>query len=390
MDTPKTHPPGRVAPPDSGDERGWLALVLEAHPTPAWVVDPATGQVLVRNAAARAFFPDPLTGGGQPRGHFTTNPGARVDPGALVAHLATDARGSGTELAWHAPEREAHFRIFWTDLPPADGQAPLALITFVEVTEQKSAERELRQAIEARDEFFSVATHELKDPLFAIQLSLQLLQYAAAKQGDVPGFVTHHLEVCGRQVDRLSRLVENLLDVSRIQNRRLQLEAEAIDLGELAREAAGRFQEKARSVGSTLAVEGPGPVIGYFDRMKLDQVLSNLLSNALKYGAGKPVVVRVREEGEFATLEVEDHGVGIAPEDQARVFGRFERASNGHRRESLGLGLYIVRSLVEAHGGTVAVRSAPGQGATFTVTLPRNRLAEAQGNPGDNLKDTGS
>ncbi len=102
-------------------------------------------------------------------------------------------------------------------------------------------------------------------------------------------------------------------------------------------------------------------------------MLANLLSNAIKYGAGEPVAVRVRGEGEWAVVEVQDGGAGIAPEDQERIFGRFERASNGHKRASLGLGLYIVRSLVAAHGGSVGVRSQPGRGTTFTVMIPWER-----------------
>jgi signal transduction histidine kinase len=112
------------------------------------------------------------------------------------------------------------------------------------------------------------------------------------------------------------------------------------------------------------------PVIGRFDRLRLEQILGNLLSNAIKYGAGKPVIVWVRGDGEWAMLDVQDSGAGIAPEDQARIFERFERASAGHKRASLGLGLYIVRSLAEAHEGTVHLQSQPGQGSTFTVRIP--------------------
>jgi signal transduction histidine kinase len=159
-------------------------------------------------------------------------------------------------------------------------------------------------------------------------------------------------------------------------NRRLQLDVERLDLSELAREVVARFRDRSDARGSTITALAPEPVEGVFDRMKLEQVIVNLLANAAKYGAGRPVEVRVRADGNIAELEVEDRGAGIAPEDQARIFGRFERASAGHKKESLGLGLYIVRSLVEAHAGTITVTSEPGQGATFTVRLPRNRLRE--------------
>jgi signal transduction histidine kinase len=247
-------------------------------------------------------------------------------------------------------------------------------LSFLDITGRKSTEAEYRQALEARDEFFSVATHELKDPLFSLQLSLQLLRHSAERHGEVPAHVLHHMDVSERQIARLARLIDNLLDVSRIANRRLQLDLEALDLCELVHQVAGRFQNQASSAATPLASEGCEPVIGYFDRLKLEQVVGNLLSNAIKYGGGNPVTVRVRGEDGTAVVEVEDRGAGIPSEDQARIFERFERASKGHKKASLGLGLYIVRSLVEAHGGTVGVRSEPGKGSTFIVELPRNRL----------------
>ena len=135
-------------------------------------------------------------------------------------------------------------------------------------------------------------------------------------------------------------------------------------------------------------------MIGYFDRMQLEHVVGNLVSNALKYGAGRPVALRLRGDEESAVIEVEDHGIGIAASDLGRVFERFERASGAHREKSLGLGLYIVRNLVEAHGGTIGVRSAPGDGSTFIVTLPRKRLPgrdsppPGDGGPGDRREET--
>ena len=169
---------------------------------------------------------------------------------------------------------------------------------------------------------------------------------------------------------RLGHLIDNMLDFARIANGRFELDLETLDLCDLARQVVARFQGQASSSGTAVMMEPCPPVVGRFDRLKLEQVLGNLLSNAIKYGAGRPVVVRVRPEGEWAVLEVQDGGAGIAPEDQVRIFERFERASDGHKRASLGLGLYIVRSMVEAHGGSVQVRSQPGQGSTFTVMIP--------------------
>lgn len=355
MSTPEPHQPQRVARPAPADERGWLGLVLELLPVPALILDSGTGKVLQGNRLA-----------------------ANADitrPASEISRVLSDAAGEGgVEVTRGAPGQETRFLAYSRKLPPADGEAPLAILTFLPRPREASADERVREVIETRDEFFSVATHELKDPLFAVQLSLQLLQHAAEKQGPVPPYVAHHLDVAGRQTARLSRLIDNLLDVSRIQSGSLRLDPETLDLADLIREAVGRFRESARPTGTELSVEAPGPVIGYFDRLKLDQVLSNLLTNALKYGAGRPVVVRVWESGDAAVIEVEDGGPGVPPADRERVFARFERASDGHKKESLGLGLYIVRSIAEAHGGTAVVRGEPGRGATFVVTLPRTRV----------------
>ncbi|HZH77050.1 MAG TPA: HAMP domain-containing sensor histidine kinase, partial [Archangium sp.] len=178
------------------------------------------------------------------------------------------------------------------------------------------------------------------------------------------------LTVAERQVVRLSRLVESMLDLSRLKRGELQLEQAPCDLAALVREVLERSREALQRAGCALdmRVEGPIPVLG--DRMRLEQVLENLLSNAMKYGAGSLVHVHCRVEQGRAWLSVEDEGIGISPEDQQRIFGRFERAASVRHYGGFGIGLYILRQIVEAHGGSVAVASEPGQGARFTVTLP--------------------
>jgi signal transduction histidine kinase len=376
MDTPEQTSSARRPGPVPGDERGWLETILDLHPFPALAVEAATGRTVFANEAARCLGLTPSSEAGPPADFYAADvQGQRIEAGQVTRYLlAHGGDPEGVELTWHTPHQSVSFRVLDRLLQITHGQPPLAVLTFLDITGQKAVEVQLRQALEARDEFFSVATHELKDPLFALQLSIQLLRHAAQKQGEVPAHVRQHLEVSHRQADRLARLIDNLLDVSRITNGRLRLDLEALDLSELAREMVDRVQEKAHSVGTTIDVQNCEPVIGYFDRTKLEQVVGNLLTNAIKYGAGRPVTVRVKGEDGAAVLEVEDRGVGIAPQDQERIFQRFERASENHKQASLGLGLYIVRSLVEAHGGAVGVRSEPGKGATFTVTLPRKRL----------------
>lgn len=353
------------------DPRAWLAGLLELLPFPALLVEPGSGRaVLASRAAVRARLAGGPGGQASDRCYATDAAGHRLPEDRWPrARAARGDRLDGYEITWHTPERAVAYLVYSGGMPPLGDHPPLALVTFVDLNRQKAVEAELRAALGARDEFFSVATHELKDPLFSLQLSLQLLRHTAGRLGPIPEHVLHHLEVSERQAARLAGLIENLLDVARINNDRLQLEPEELDLAGLTRDVVERFQPRAHAAGSELAAEAPAPLVGRYDRMKMEQVLTNLLANALKYGAGRPVTVRTRGGG-AAVLEVEDHGPGIAPEDQERIFRRFERASDSYKKESLGLGLYIARSLVEAHGGTLGVRSAPGRGSTFTVTLP--------------------
>jgi len=227
-------------------------------------------------------------------------------------------------------------------------------------------------AIRARDEFLSIASHELRTPLTSLALQSESLR-AKATRLELDD-VAKKAEVIRRNVDRLARLVASLLDLSRINAGRLELDLEPFDLAELAREVVGRFEDEARRAGCTLELVAPEPVSGSWDRLRLDQVLTNLVSNAIKYGPNQPVEVRVEGHGDRAILTVRDHGIGISLPDQARIFERFERAVSERSYGGFGLGLWIVREIVESLGGTVRVESAPGEGATFTVELSRRAV----------------
>ncbi len=227
--------------------------------------------------------------------------------------------------------------------------------------------RDATLAAQAREEFLHVASHELRGPLGTLRLVVQALGRDAGA-GD--GFAAR-LRVIDRQAQRLARLADTLLDVSRITAGRLELARENGDLAALVRDVAARIgHEGADATSVEIAVDAPGPLRLAYDPARLDQIVSNLLSNALKYGRGRPVRIAARPDGGRARIEVADEGIGIAPPDQERIFGRFERAVSGRHYGGLGLGLWIVRRLVEAHGGTISVRSAPDEGSTFTVELP--------------------
>ncbi|HTN52872.1 MAG TPA: HAMP domain-containing sensor histidine kinase, partial [Anaeromyxobacter sp.] len=228
--------------------------------------------------------------------------------------------------------------------------------------------REAQLAAQAREDFLHVASHELRGPLGTLRLGVQLL--ARDVRAGNEARLEARLGLVERQAERLSRLSDMLLDVSRITSGRLELFREDVDLAALSAEAAGRLAGEAAEAGCVLSVKAPSPVRARIDPGRLDQVLVNLLSNALKYGRGGPVELRVEGRGDRAVISVKDRGIGIAQEDQERIFGRFERAVSGRNYSGLGLGLWIVRRIVEAHGGTIGVSSAPGEGSTFTVELP--------------------
>jgi PAS domain S-box-containing protein len=231
---------------------------------------------------------------------------------------------------------------------------------------------EAQAAVAARDEFLSIASHELRTPLTALRLALENMRRVSSRDAIEklsPQYVERVLATAERQGQRLENLVAALLDVSRIQMGRLELDVEEVELATVVAEAATSLEDEARQVGSPIEVSG-SPVRGYWDRLRVSQVVTNLLSNAVKYGAGKPVQVEFGPRREGARLVVRDRGIGIEPADQPQIFERFERAVSSRNYGGLGLGLYIVRRIVEAHGGSISVDSKPGEGSAFVVDLP--------------------
>ncbi|RKH66799.1 PAS domain-containing sensor histidine kinase [Corallococcus sp. AB049A] len=298
---------------------------------------------------------------------------------------------------WYALQvaaREGHFEeeawrvrkdgsLFWASVvvtalhDPAGNLRGFAKVTRDITQRKQSQERRelemLRDAVRARDEFLSVASHELKTPLTPLQLKLTALLRTVENNPSATlpvERISRDLEVARRQVRKLSDLIEDLLDVSRISMGQLRLDRAPMDLASLARDVVARYAPQSAQVGCVVTLEAPTPTPGHWDRSRVDQVITNLLTNALKYGAGKPVHIRVRMEAGLAVLSVRDEGIGIPMEDQPRVFERFVRAVSERNYGGLGLGLFITQQIIEAHNGIVQVRSAPGEGSTFTVMLP--------------------
>ncbi|HEX4383007.1 MAG TPA: HAMP domain-containing sensor histidine kinase [Myxococcales bacterium] len=243
--------------------------------------------------------------------------------------------------------------------------------------EQERAERDHSEAarlmaengVMLRDEFISTAAHELRTPLTSLQLSVQGA-LRSFQRGEAPADLERSLQICDRQSSRLVQLVERLLDASRMSDVPLALELEQVPLLELVRDVARMLTADAQRSGSPIEIAGDPAVAGRWDRLRLEQVVSNLLRNAINYGRARPIQVTAGREGDEARIVVQDQGIGIAPEQLDRIFGRFERAVPSRNYGGMGLGLYIARRIVDAHGGRISVASTPGEGATFTVHLP--------------------
>lgn len=242
------------------------------------------------------------------------------------------------------------------------------------LAELRETQSELQKAVQMRDVFMSIASHELRTPLNGLILDVQLRRLRL-EQGRNDAFTPDKLQEMvardERQIRSLSRLIDDMLDISRIRTGKLSVRPQPGDLGVLAGNVVESLAAQFTNTGSQveLQVDGPAPVM--MDEFRIEQVLANLLTNALRYGGGKPVSVRVKVDGDVVRAEVCDQGMGISEADQRRVFEQFERVSDTSVTQGLGLGLFISEQIVQAHGGRIELSSQIGEGSCFTVVLPR-------------------
>ncbi len=238
------------------------------------------------------------------------------------------------------------------------------------VTHQRNvAEAELRKAVKARDDFLSLASHELKTPVTSLKLQLHMAKRNV--KPDIPlEKLNKSLDSSARQVDRITTLIEDLLDISRIQAGRMAFNFQLMNLSDLVKEVVENFQDQLTAAKCPVNLDIHDDVWGYWDHERLEQVVINLLSNALKYAPGKPIFIKVVRDVFEARIIIQDQGPGIQKDKQATVFERFERGSAARSVGGLGLGLFITKNIVEAHRGKIRLDSDEGIGATFTVAIP--------------------
>jgi PAS domain S-box-containing protein len=340
-----------------------------------------------------------------PTGHVATwNAGAQRIKGYRAEEIIgrhfscfypeEDVRAGKTEMELEVAARQGRFEdegwrvrqdgsTFWANVIITGLRSPSGkLLGYAKVTrdltarkaleEERVARAKAEESLRLRDDFLSIASHELRTPLTALQLQLHGVR---DRIGTTDELLAERMERAIHSADRLSRLVVTLLDVSRIATGRFELHLERLDLGDLVQDVMNGMQDAASAAKCELRVHVDRPLVGTWDRLRVEQILSNVLGNAFKYAPGAPVTVSARSAGDHAVLEICDGGPGIPEQLLGRIFGRFERGDASEPYGGMGLGLYVTKQIAEAHGGSADARSVPGSGACFTVRLP---LAPAQ------------
>jgi PAS domain S-box-containing protein len=253
-------------------------------------------------------------------------------------------------------------------LNPVDIEGKPSIGIIVTDLSERRRHEQAEAAVRMRDEFLAIASHELRTPLSTLVLRLGLLERhaQAADMDQVKASVSRAKD----QTDRMRRLVDRLLDVSQLASGRLALDLAPADLGCVVKEVAERFSEDASNARCELRLKVADAVRTDLDGFRLDEAIGNVISNAIKYGAGKPIDVELRVDDSKAMLIVQDRGIGIPVEDLSRIFGRFERTSVSHNYGGLGLGLYIAKQIIEQHDGSIRAESRSGGGARIVIELP--------------------
>ncbi len=263
-------------------------------------------------------------------------------------------------------------------LNPVDLEGKPSIGVIVTDLSERKRQEQAEAAVRMRDEFLAIASHELRTPLSTLVLRLGLLERHAIS-GDM-NQVQASVNRAKDQTERMRRLVDRLLDVSQLARGKLKLELEQGDLDEVVKEAVERFSEVASNAKCEVRLTVPGRISAQIDRFRLDEAIGNVISNAIKYGAGKPVAVDLKTKDGKAILVVQDRGIGIPEKDLSRIFGRFERTIVSRNYGGLGLGLYIAKQVIEQHEGSIRAENRPGGGARIVIELPLVKNTASKGN----------
>jgi signal transduction histidine kinase len=239
-------------------------------------------------------------------------------------------------------------------------------------------ENELTELMKLRDNFVSIASHELKTPVTGLQLQLYLLDKDVSKPISDGENLKKRVRVCNQQIRNLVRLIDSMLDVSRMQAGRIEIQKQEANLTEVTEEVVSRLRDEAELAHCPLKVDLDPGVWGTFDPVRVGQAVSNLVSNALKYGPGKPISLALKKSPNEARITVRDEGIGIDAQDQARIFSIFERAVDRSNMSGLGIGLYLAKEIIDLHGGNILVSSTPNQGSSFEIILPLGSVQAPQ------------
>ncbi|MGV3621128.1 MAG: hybrid sensor histidine kinase/response regulator [Archangium sp.] len=356
-------------------QQRWLEAALDTQRTGLVLIEAGASTPRYANRAARELANGAFTGGTWPVG-MTIHDGddQLVTPDQLpLVRASRGERINGEVYSFTEGDRSGSVLAFSENLPPLPGTRGTMLLNLQDVTVLKRAEAELRSTLQTREDFLAVGSHELRTPITALKFQVR----NAIKSWDRPETLRNpashalsYLRQVQGSVDRLARLSEYLLDVSRLSANGLQLKREGCDLAEIAREVALRPSPDGVWTPSSVSIKTSGDTSGFWDRTRVDQLISNLVENARKYAPG-PLEIDVTGGDDVVTFTLQDHGPGI-PEDQlTTLFGRFTRSRAPEDTRGFGLGLWIVSQLARHHDGTVVADSVPGKGARFVVTLPR-------------------
>jgi PAS domain S-box-containing protein len=286
--------------------------------------------------------------------------------------------GGGTTVLARVPLQLTDYNLPVDDAERAHSSVGLGNARLADVAPAAVSERtaELQRAVAARDEFIATVAHELRNPIaplmFQIRLSIDKAeQMARAGEAVTADWARGQLRRIEQRLHRLLETLDRLLDVSRLSSGRIDLEFETVDLTEVVRDVLSSFEAELAVARCEVRLNAPAAVIGWWDRLRLDQICRNLVSNAIRFGAGRPIHVTVETNDAEASLIVRDYGVGIPPQKQDIIFERFERGPETSRSGGFGIGLWVVRNVCAALGGSISVESAVGAGSTFAVSLPR-------------------